>query len=127
MRLRPLRRGFSIIELVVVMTIIAALVSVVVPQYQKALLRSRESTLRSNLLVIRSALEEFSYDKHKLAQSLEELVSEGYLYRVPDDPITGSSQTWKAVAEEGSGESGISNVFSGSDKTSLEGTPYSKW
>lgn len=125
MRLESFRRGFTLIELIVVMTIIATLAAIAVPQYQKAILRSRESTLRSNLLVIRSALEEFSYDKHKPAQSLDELVSEGYLHRIPDDPITRSNQTWKAAAEEG-GE-GISTVFSGSDKTSLEGTPYSKW
>ncbi len=107
------------------MTIIATLAAIAVPQYQKAVLRSRESTLRSNLLVLRSAIEEYSYDKQKPAQSLQDLVSEGYLYRVPDDPITGSNQTWKVAAEEGT--EGIGTVFSGSDKTSLEGTPYSKW
>lgn len=126
------RRGFTIIELMVVMTIICILVSLAVPFYQKSIIRSKESVLHSNLYTLRTVIDEYTYDKQKAPQSLQDLVSEGYLRIVPKDPMTDSDSTWKIIMEDSSNsvnqtEAGIWEVRSGSDKTSLEGTPYSEW
>jgi general secretion pathway protein G len=126
------RRGWTLIEIVIVLTIISILVAVSVPMYQKVVLRTRESVLRSNLFTIRMQIDEYTYDKKKAPQSLQDLVTEGYLRQVPEDPITGSNQTWREVREDAvtmvdQTEPGLYNVHSGSDKISLEGTPYSEW
>src|SRR3954466_606346 len=81
------RRGFTIIELMVVMTIISILVSMAVPFYQKSIIRSKESVLRNNLFTLRTVIDEYTYDKQKAPQTLQDLVSEGYLRVVPRDPI----------------------------------------
>ena len=124
-------RGFTLIEIVIVLTIISILVSVSVPIYQKVVLRTRESVLHSNLTAIRTVIDEYSYDKQKAPQSLEDLVSAGYLRQVPEDPITGSKE-WTIIMEDAvtsinMTEPGIFDVRSRSDKISLEGTPYSEW
>jgi general secretion pathway protein G len=116
----------------IVMTIISIIVSIAVPLYQKSLLRAKESVLKQNLFTLRTMIDEYTYDKQKAPQTLQELVTEGYLRQVPLDPMTGSNNTWRTIMEEsGSGtsqtEPGIFDVRSGSDKTSLEGTPYSDW
>ena len=126
------KRGFTLIEMMIVMTIITIIVSIAVPLYQKSLVRAKESVLKQNLFTLRTMIDEYTYDKQKAPQSLQELVSEGYLRQVPVDPMTGSNNTWKTIMEEsGSGtsqnEPGIFDVRSGSDKTSLEGSPYSDW
>ena len=126
------RSGFTMIELMIVMTVVTILVSVAVPFYQKSILRSKESVLRNNLFTLRTVIDEFTMDKGKAPQTLQDLVSEGYLRGVPVDPITGSDQDWKVVMEDAmtsvsQSEPGIFDVRSGSDKTSLEGTPYSEW
>jgi general secretion pathway protein G len=126
------RRGFTIIELMVVMTIISILVSLAVPFYQKSILRSKESVLRNNLFTMRTVIDEYTYDKQKAPQTLQDLVSEGYLRVVPRDPVTDSDSSWKIIMEDSGNsvnqnESGIFDVRSGSDKTSLDGTPYSEW
>jgi general secretion pathway protein G len=126
------RRGYTLVEIVIVMTIISILVSIAVPIYQKVVLRSKESVLRNNLFTLRTVIDEYTYDKQKAPQSLEELVQAGYLRQVPEDPITNSNQTWKVVMEDAltsvnQTEPGIFDVRSGSDKISLEGTPYSEW
>jgi general secretion pathway protein G len=128
---RP-RRGYTLVEIVIVMTIISILVSIAVPIYQKVVLRSKESVLRNNLFTMRTVIDEYTYDKQKAPQSLDDLVQAGYLRQVPEDPITNSNQTWKVIMEDSltsvnQTEPGIFDVRSGSDKTSLEGTPYSEW
>ena len=126
------RGGFTLVEMIIVMTIVSILVSMAVPMYQKSILRTRESVLRNNLFTMRMVLDEYTYDKQKAPQALEDLVSEGYLREVPYDPITGSNTTWRIEMEE-AGQSvdqnqpGIYDVRSGSEQTSLEGTPYSEW
>jgi general secretion pathway protein G len=95
-------------------------------------LRAKESVLKNNLFTMRTVIDEYTYDKQKAPQSLEDLVREGYLRAVPIDPITGRNDTWKIVMEEAltsvnQTEPGIYDVHSGSDQTSLEGTPYSEW
>jgi len=126
------RRGFTIIELMVVMTIISILVSLAVPFYQKSIIRSKESVLRNNLFTMRTVIDEYTYDKQKAPQTLQDLVSEGYLRVVPRDPMTDSDSSWKIIMEDSGSsvnqnEAGIFDVRSGSDKTSLDGTAYSEW
>ena len=126
------RSGFTLIVMLIVMAIISILVSISVPIYQKSILRTRESVLRNNLFTLRTVIDEYTYDKQKAPQQLQELVSEGYLREVPTDPITGSNSTWRAEMEDAlrmvnQTEPGIFDVRSGSDKVSLEGSRYSEW
>ena len=126
------RRGYTLIELIIVMAIISILVSIAVPLYQKSLVRAKESMLHSHLATMRTVIDEYTFDKKKAPQRLEDLVSEGYLRAVPIDPMTGSDQTWRVINEDSLSavdqtEPGIYDVRSGSDQTSLENTPYSEW
>ena len=126
------RAGFTIIELMIVMAVITILVSIAIPHYQKTIIRSKESLLRSNLFTMRTVIDEYTIDKGKAPQSLQDLVQEGYLRAVPSDPITGSEDTWKVIMEDAmtsvnQTEPGIFDVRSGSDKIGLDGTPYSNW
>lgn len=130
--IRSGRRGFTLIEIMIVMAVVTILVSVAVPLYQKSILRSKESVLKNNLFTLRTVIDEYTYDKQKAPQTLEDLVNEGYLRIVPIDPITGTADTWQVIMEDAmtavnQTESGIFDVRSGSDKISLEGTPYSEW
>ena len=129
---RNSRAGFTLIELMIVMAIVVILIATAIPQYQKSLIRAKESVLKNNLFTIRMMIDEYSYDKQKAPQTLQDLVQEGYLREVPKDPITGNNTSWRTIQEDAtqatsSTEPGIFDVRSGSDKTSLEGTPYSEW
>jgi len=126
------RRGYTLIELIIVMAIISILVSIAVPMYQKSLKRAKESMLHSHLSTMRTVIDEYTFDKKKAPQTLQDLVSEGYLRAVPIDPLTGSDQTWRVIQEDSLSavdqtEPGIYDVRSGSDQVSLENTPYSEW
>jgi general secretion pathway protein G len=116
----------------VVMAIVSVLLAIAVPIYQKSVMRAKESVLRNNLFTLRTMIDEYTVDKQKAPETLQDLVSDGYLRQVPQDPITVSDQTWRTVMEEtpvgGNNSSpGIFDVHSGSDKTSLDGTPYADW
>jgi general secretion pathway protein G len=126
------RRGYTLIELIIVMAIISILVSIAVPLYQKSLTRTKETMLHSHLSLLRTVIDEYTFDKKKAPQTLDDLVGEGYLRAVPIDPITGSDQTWRKIVEDSltavdQTQPGIFDVRSGSDLKSLEGTPYSEW
>jgi general secretion pathway protein G len=126
------RFGFTFIELMIVMAIIAVLMAVALPVYTRAIQRSKESVLKNNLFTLRTVIDEYTYDKQKAPQSLQDLVSDGYLRQVPVDPITGNADSWKLIREDASNaanqtEPGIWDVRSGADGTSLEGSPYSEW
>jgi len=130
-RKRLRRNGFTLIELMIVMSIIVILISVAIPFYQKSIVRAKETVLHNNLSAMRNAIDEYAYDKQKAPQQLTDLVSEGYLRDVPKDPITGNNE-WKIIMEDASSsvsstEPGIFDIRSESPKQSLEGTPYSEW
>ena len=117
--------------LMIVMAIIAIMVAVAVPMYQKSVIRAKESVLRQNLFTLRTVIDEFTYDKAKAPQSLQDLVQEGYLRQIPSDPMTGESD-WTTIQEDAvtsvnQTEPGIFDVRSKSDKKSLEGNPYNEW
>jgi general secretion pathway protein G len=126
------RSGFTLIEILIVVSIVGILVSIAVPIYQKSILRTKESVLRNNLFTMRTVLDEYTYDKQKAPQTLQDLVTEGYLRGIPIDPMTGTNQSWKVEMEDAlrsvnQTEPGIFDIHSGSDKKSLEGTPYAEW
>jgi general secretion pathway protein G len=116
----------------VVMAIVTIIVSIAVPLYQRSITRAKESVLKNNLFSLRSVIDEYTFDKQKAPQSLQDLVTEGYLRQVPVDPMTNSVESWKIIMEDAmtsvnQTEPGIFDVRSGSDKVSLEGTRYNEW
>jgi general secretion pathway protein G len=130
--IRSGKRGFTLIEMMIVMAIIVILIAVAVPFYQKAIIRAKESVLHNNLTAMRNAIDEYTFDKQKAPQNLPALVSDGYLHDVPRDPITQRNDSWKIIMEDAgqavnSAEPGIFDVRSGSDNISLDGTHYSEW
>jgi general secretion pathway protein G len=127
-----IRRGYTLIEMIIVMAIISVLVAIAVPMYQKSVLRTKESLLKNNLFTLRTVIDEYTFDKQKAPQTLQDLVDQGYLRTVPLDPMTGNSQSWRVIMEDSISSvdqtaPGIYDVRSGSDKRSLEGTSYSEW
>jgi general secretion pathway protein G len=127
-----LRRGFTIVEMIIVMAIISIILALAIPIYQKSLIRAKESVLKNNLFTMRTVIDEYTYDKQKAPQDLRDLVDAGYLRSIPVDPMTGRNDTWRvemedALASVNQTEPGIYDVRSGSDQRSLEGTPYSEW
>ena len=122
------RRGFTLVEVMVVMAIVLTVISIAVPMYTTSMVRAKESVLKSNLFTLRSVIDHYTYDKEKPPQALEDLVAEGYLRQVPVDPFTQSSDSWEVITDVGpSGESGVFDVRSGSDRTGLDGSPYNEW
>src|ERR1039458_9888111 len=126
-----LKRGFTLIEMMIVMAIIVILIAVAVPFYQKAITRAKESVLHSNISAMRSAIDEYSFDKQKAQGSLQDLVKDGYLHDVPKDPIA-QTNDWKIIMEDAgqavnSSEPGIFDIRSTSGKISLDGTHSSDW
>lgn len=126
------RRGFTFVELMVVITIIVILVTMAIPIYQKSIIRAKESVLHTNLNTIRTVIDNYTYDKEKAPQNLQDLVTEGYLRAIPIDPMTGSNSTWRTIMEDASQsvsqtEPGIFDIKSGSDKIGTDGTAYSDW
>ena len=125
-------RGFTLIELMVVMAIVSVLLAIALPIYSKSITRAKESVLRNNLFTLRSMIDEYTVDKQKAPETLQELVTDGYLRQIPQDPMTNSDQTWRVIMEDtpvgGSNSSpGVFDVRSGSDKTALDGSSYADW
>ncbi len=125
-------RGFTMVELLIVMAIVTILISIAVPMYQKSVLRAKETVLRNNLFTMRTVIDEYTYDKQKAPQTLQDVVAEGYLREIPLDPITGTNTSWVLLMEDAlrtvdQTEPGLFDIKSGSDKISLDGTPYAEW
>jgi general secretion pathway protein G len=124
--------GFTLIEVLVVVSLVVLLASIGMNQYRNSLQFGREAVLREDLFRLRDAIDQYHADRGKYPQSLEDLVTDGYLREVPKDPITGSTDTWQTVPAEPdpqnpSAEPGVYDVKSGSDGTALDGTPYADW
>ncbi|NOY24107.1 MAG: prepilin-type N-terminal cleavage/methylation domain-containing protein [Acidobacteria bacterium] len=124
--------GFTVIELMVVLTIIGILSAIGVNYHRKAIIQTKEAVLKEDLFQMRDALEQYYADKSRYPQDLETLVDEGYMRRIPADPITKSSDTWELIYEEPIDndpdyEIGVYDIRSGSGKRALDGTIYNEW
>jgi general secretion pathway protein G len=129
---RAWEKGFSLLELMIVITIIAILAAVSIPIYKAVVLNAKETVLKDNLREMRRVIDQFTADKKKAPQALQDLVDAGYFRQLPIDPITNSNSTWETVADTAVAapeqtESGIVDVHSGSTAISTEGTPYNTW
>jgi general secretion pathway protein G len=123
---RP-RSGFTLVELLVVMAIIAVLLTLAVPRYFGSLDRSKEAVLKEDLFQMRDAIGKYHGDRGKYPESLEALAAEKYLRRVPVDPITESATTWVVVAPEDPQKGGVYDVKSGAQGKSSDGSAFSDW
>src|SRR4051794_21115404 len=122
--------GFTLLELMIVISIIIILASIALPQYQKTIMHARETVLKDDLFNMRKLIDQYSADKGKLPQSLDDLVSAGYMREVPKDPITDNKDWTIATGEDPystEGGTGVTDVHSSSSEVSTEGTPYSEW
>ena len=125
--------GFTLIELMIVMTIILILISIAAPMYRTSIIRSKEAVLRDDLFTLRSVIDQYTLDKQEAPQSLHDLVDAGYLREMPVDPFTSSNETWvedfesTTVTIATQTTPGIVDVHSGSPLTSIAGEPYSSW
>jgi general secretion pathway protein G len=127
-------KGFTLIELIIVITVIGILVGLGLPQFRNATKRAREAALKENLFTLRKLINQYYVDKGKYPQSLLALVEEEYLFRIPPDPMTKSTETWVEIPQVLTMEEmttgtmpGIVDVQSGSDDISTEGTAYNTW
>ena len=129
---REKSRGFTLIELMIVISIILILVSIAIPIYNQSLVRAKEAVLKQDLWAMRSVIDQYTMDKGKAPQSVDDLVSAGYLKQVPIDPFTNSRDTWVPEQEDvllsvNQDQPGISDVHSGASGAASDGTAYSSW
>ena len=126
------QRGFTLIEIMIVIAIMIILMGIAVPLYQQSLVRARESVLREDLYTLRNAIDQYTLDKQRAPQTLADLTQAGYIKSIPKDPFTDSSDTWTTEMEDSmrsldQTQPGIDDVHSGSSKTGSDGTAYNTW
>jgi general secretion pathway protein G len=124
--------GFTLIELMIVMAIIGILATMAIPSFVVAVKHAREAVLKEDLQTMRTAIDSYTMDKQKAPQSLDDLIQDGYLRTIPEDPMTHSKDTWvtdtsDAMYSLDETEPGIDDVHSGSDAIGSDGQPYSSW
>lgn len=124
---QPSQAGFTLVELMVVLAVIALLVSIVAPHYTGRVNRAEEAVLRENLTIMREALDRHFADAGRYPATLEELVTKRYLRTIPSDPITQSTTTWVVVAPDDPGKGSVYDVRSGAQGDGLNGKPYGQW
>jgi len=122
-------RGFTLIEILIVVTIIGILITLAQPSFNRAVTAAKEATLKENLFILRDVIDQFYADNTKYPASLNELVEKGYIRQVPKDPLTGSAESWVIVpaTDEQGQPVGVYDVKSGSDKASRDGSRYGDW
>lgn len=122
-------RGFTLVELLVVMAVVALLLSLATPRYLRQVDHAREAALRQNLAALRLALDQYFGDKGRYPERLEQLVDARYLRRLPEDPMTHSAATWQVVVQPGQPDAspGIVDVHSGAAGLGSDGTEYGTW
>lgn len=131
-RMRTQDAGFTLMELMIVMAIVAILATLAVPSFKGALRSAREAVLKEDLHVMRAAIDSYTMDKQKAPQSLDDLIQDGYLRSIPQDPMTKSNETWvtdtsDALSSVDQTDPGINDVHSGAQDTGSDGQPYSAW
>ena len=129
---RTAEQGFTLIELMIVMTIIGLLLAIAIPSYINSVRSAKEAVLREDLHAMRTAIDSYTVDKEKAPQTLDDLVQAGYLKAMPVDPFTHRTDTWLAVQDDSlmtidQTQSGISDVHSGAQETASDGTSYNTW
>lgn len=120
-------RGFTLIELMVVMSIIALLLTIAVPRYLSSVERSKEAVLHSDLFIMREAIDKYYGDRARYPDALEQLVTDKYLRSLPPDPFTESSTTWVVVPPDDPAKGGVFDVKSGAEGEAQDGSRYQEW
>jgi general secretion pathway protein G len=132
LRHKSTESGFTLVELMVVMLIIGVLAAIAIPSFIGSIKNAKEAVLKEDLHVLRNAIDSYTMDKNKAPQSLDDLMQNGYLKTIPQDPMTHSAETWVTSTDDtlqsiDQTEPGVNDVHSGSQEVGTDGQPYSSW